>query len=298
MALTGYPGIFYAAKYYQKNTKEITNFSKKVVPDLSSLRILLIDTVVVKPDTNEYIANKLIKPLSTSAVQKPIDIITPILSLPEHAGAILSFRDYLGPCKLEEIEITYNQQDNTTTTKKNITFALGQSRDVWECILDADALRRKKVVVLATTSSAGITGGDEAGCLKVGSHGFPFPQTTVSIVDPETLLLCPPDTIGEIWVDGPSLADGFWGIPGLTEVMYHARPTLITSENMYPEVLDQQFVRTGLLGTMIGGRVVVLGTFEERIRQQRLGQEFGFEEVHIASDVLNTISKKTRVDSW
>lgn len=298
MALTGYPGLFYAAKYYQKNTKEVLTFSKKVEPDLSSLRILFVDSILVKPDTNEYIANKLIQPLCKSMLQKPTEIITPILSLPEHAGAILCFRDYLGPNKLEEIEITYNQQDNTTTTKKNITFAPGKSRDVWECILDADALRRKKIVVLATTKSDGITGGDEAGCLKVGSHGFPFPLSTVAIVDPETLLLCPPDTIGEIWVDGPSLADGFWGIPGLTDVVYHARPVLVPAENMYPEVLDQQFVRTGLLGTTIGGRVVVLGTFEERIRQQRLGLEFGTDEVHIGSDVLNTITKKTRIDSW
>ena len=132
----GYPGIFYAAKYYQKNSREVINYSKKTVPDLSSLRILFIDTIVVKPDTNEYIANKLLKPLGKIMLQEPIEVVTPILSLPEHAGAIISFRDYLGPGKLEEFEQSYNQQDNTTTTKKKVVFASGRSREVWECILD------------------------------------------------------------------------------------------------------------------------------------------------------------------
>ncbi|KAL7318900.1 hypothetical protein PS15m_002085 [Mucor circinelloides] len=297
IALGGYPGVFYAAKYYQKNAREVLTYSKKTVPDLSSLRILFIDTIVVKPDTNEYIANKLLKPLGKTMLQEPIEVVTPILSLPEHAGAILSFRDYLGPGKLEEFEQSYNEQDNTTTTKKKVMFASGRSREVWECILDADALRRNKVVVLATTTSTGITGGDEGGCLKVGSHGFPFPNATVAIVDPETSLLCPSDTIGEVWIDAPSLADGFWGIPALTDAMYHARPILVPADTLYPETYDQQFIRTGLLGTMIGGRLVVLGAYEDRVRQQRLGKELGVEETHISTDVVSTIAKKSRVDS-
>lgn len=290
--------MFYAAKYYQKNSREVINYSKKTLPDLSALRILFIDTVVVKPDTNEYIANKLLKPLGKTMLQQPIEVVTPILSLPEHAGAIVSFRDFLGPGKLEEFEQSYNQQDNTTTTRKKVMFASGRSREVWECILDADALRRNKVVVLATSTSAGITGGDETGCLKIGSHGFPFPNSTIAIVDPETLLLCPSDTIGEVWMDAPSLADGFWGIPVLTDAVYHASPILVPAETLRFETCSHQFVRTGLLGTMIGGRLVVLGAYEDRVRQQRLGSDLGTEETHISTDVINTIAKKSRVDSW
>jgi hypothetical protein len=273
------------------------NYSKKTVPDLSSLRILFIDTLVVKPDTNEYIADKLLKPLGKTMAQSPIDVVTPILSLPEHGGTIISFRDYLGPGILEEFEQSYNQQDNTTTTKKRTMFAQGKSRDVWECILDADALRRKKVVVFATTST-GTIHGDESGCLRVGSHGFPFPESVIAIVDPETALLCPSDTIGEVWINAPSLADGFWSIPTLTEAVYHAIPVIVPSETMNPEMYDRQFLRTGLLGTMIGGRLIVLGAYEDRIRQQRLGSELGEEDVHVGSDVINTITKKSRIDSW
>ncbi|RCH83734.1 hypothetical protein CU098_000095, partial [Rhizopus stolonifer] len=123
IALAGYPGAFYATKYYQKNTKEVLNYSKKSTPDLSALRLLFIDTILVKPDVNEFIANKLLKPLIKRMVYKPIDIITPILSLPEHGGVIVSFRDFLGPGKLEEFEQSYDQQDNITTTRKKTVFA-------------------------------------------------------------------------------------------------------------------------------------------------------------------------------
>lgn len=231
-------------------------------------------------------------------MQSSGEVVTPIVSLPEHAGSILSFRDYLGPGKLEEFEQSYNQEDNITTTKKRTMFASGRSRDAWECYLDADALRRKKVVVLATSVSSEDISVDEPGSLKVGSHGFPFPNSTVVIVDPETTLLCPSDTIGEIWVDAPSLPDGFWGIPALTDAIYHASPVLVPSETLQPEVYDQQFVRTGLVGTMIGGRVIVLGSYEDCIRQQRLGNELGVEEMHFNTDITNTLTKKTRIDSW
>lgn len=240
------------------------------------------------------------KPLGSAMVQSPTEVVTPIISLSEHAGSILSFRDYLGPGKLEEFEQSYNQEDNTTTTKKKTMFASGRSRDVWECTLDADALRKKKVVVLATSTSSPNESSllEEPGCLRVGSHGFPFPNSTIAIVDPETTLLCPSDTIGEIWVDSPSLPDGFWGIPALTDAIYHASPVLVPSETLYPEAYSQQFVRTGLMGTMIGGRLVVLGSYEDCVRQQRLGSELGTDETHFNTDIINTLTKKTRVDSW
>lgn len=232
-------------------------------------------------------------------LQSPIEVVTPIVSLPEHAGSIVCFRDYLGPAKLEEYEQIYNQQDDTITTDKKTTFALGESRDVWECTLDADALRNKKVVVLAAgTASMNDNMSDEPGRIRVGSYGFPFPHATIAIVDPESTLLCPSDTVGEIWMDGPSLPDGFWGIPGLTEAIYHATPVLVPSETLQPEAYDKQFVRTGLLGAMIGGRLIVLGSYEDCIRQQRLDNELGVEETHMSTDVLNTLTKKCRIDSW
>ncbi|ORE02022.1 acetyl-CoA synthetase-like protein [Rhizopus microsporus var. microsporus] len=292
IGLANYPGIYYTAKYYQRNPKEVSNYSKKVTPDLSSLRILFIDSLVVKPDMNTFIADHLLAPLGQKLLQSPIEVVTPIASLPEHAGMIVGFRDYLGPSKLEE----YEQEQGT----KRTIFASGKSRDVWECVLDANELRRKKVVVLATAESAAIyreEEKDEPGYVKVGSHGFPFPTSSVAIVDPETNLLCPSDTVGEIWMDMLSPPEGFWGIPALNDLVYRASPMIVPPETLYPENLHQQFVRTGLLGTIIGGRLIVLGPYEECIRQQRLDEQLGAEEIHMISDLLSTISKRCKLEA-
>ncbi|KAI8878539.1 acetyl-CoA synthetase-like protein [Backusella circina FSU 941] len=281
IALASYPGAYFAATYYQKNTKQVTTFSKKVPPNLSSLRLLLIDALIVQPEVNAYIASKLIRPLSTKSESEALDVITPLASLPEHGGMILGFRDYLNPRKQDD------------------AFSLGASRDIWECTLDAEALRMKKVVVLSSRlNEVGIQ--NEPGTLRVSSHGHPFPNSTVAIVDPDTALFCPPETVGEIWVDAPSVPDGFWGIPSLTDAIYHANPTLIHSEMLLPEKYGRQFVRTGVLGTMIGGRLVILGTYEDCVRQQQLageGEGLNRQEIHIGSDIVNTVARKANVDA-
>lgn len=283
IGLAHYPGMYSITKQYQKNTKEVQNFSKKVVPNLSSLRLLLIDTLIVRPEIHAFIATHLLTPLIKNLAQSPAEIITPIASLPEHAGMMVSFRDYLGPGLLEEYE--------TAEGLKKV-FASGRSREVWECTLDAHALRRGKVVVLSTGEC------EEEGGYRVGSHGFPFPTSSVAIVDPETTLLCPPDRLGEVWIDMPALPDGFWGIPALTEAVYRASPKVVPTETLFPENIKGSFVRTGLLGTLIGGRLVLFGPYEECIRQQQLNEPLGIEEIHFGSDLVSTLSKRCQLDAW
>jgi hypothetical protein len=279
MALASYPGAYFAATYYQKNTKQVTTFSKKVQPNLSSLRLLLIDALLVQPEVNEYIATKLIKPLSTKSEGEALDVVTPIASLPEHGGMILGFRDFIDPRMQHDI------------------LSPGASRDIWECTLDAEALRMKKVVVLSSRlNEVGVQ--NEPGTLRVSSHGHPFPYSSVAIVDPNTSLFCPPETVGEIWVDAPSVPDGFWGIPSLTDVIYRANPTIIHSDMLSPETYGRQFIRTGLLGTMIGGRLVILGKFEDCVRQQRSAESSSVQEIYIGSDIINTVARKASVEAW
>lgn len=144
-------------------------------------------------------------------------------------------------------------------------------------------------------------------CLKVRWNDPSFwffsyspnrPKVNVAIVDPETCILCPPDAIGEIWLDAPSISGGFWALPKHTEAIFHARPIVIPTETLRPEIYNQEFLRTGLVGTLIGGRLVIFGSYEDRIRQQRLGESFGIEEVHFADHLLATIQKHARIEQW
>ncbi len=81
------------------------------------------------------------------------------------------------------------------------------------------------------------------------------PDLTVAIVDPETLVPCASDRVGEIWVSGPSVARGYWRKPAETEQTFGAR--LATGEG--------PFLRTGDLGFLDRGQLIVTGRLKDLI---------------------------------
>jgi amino acid adenylation domain-containing protein len=95
----------------------------------------------------------------------------------------------------------------------------------------------------------------EAGAGKaLTACGVSKPGHVVLIVDPET---CEPKTagqIGEIWFDGPSKAQGYWGKPESAEV-FQAR--IAGQEGSY--------LRTGDLGFMLDGQLYVTGRRKDLI---------------------------------
>lgn len=85
--------------------------------------------------------------------------------------------------------------------------------------------------------------------------GSPLLDQRVAIVDPETNAVCPPDIPGEIWVTGPSVAQGYWRRPELSAATFAAR----TADG------DGPFLRTGDLGFMHGGELFVTGRIKDLI---------------------------------
>jgi hypothetical protein len=67
---------------------------------------------------------------------------------------------------------------------------------------------------------------------------------------------------------------------------------------LYPEPYDQEFLRTGLLGAVIGGRIVVFGLYEDRVRQQKLGADIGVDEIYFSADLVKTVMKRVTVENW
>lgn len=78
----------------------------------------------------------------------------------------------------------------------------------------------------------------------------------IRIVDPETMLLCLPDQIGEIWVSGPSVAGGYWNKPLETAYTFEAR---ISGSGEGP------FLRTGDLGFQLEGELYITGRLKNLI---------------------------------
>jgi acyl-CoA synthetase (AMP-forming)/AMP-acid ligase II/alkylation response protein AidB-like acyl-CoA dehydrogenase/acyl carrier protein len=100
------------------------------------------------------------------------------------------------------------------------------------CRLDGASLEKDRVVD-ATAQSKSIR--TVVGCGRLVC------ETQVAIVDPETLVRCAPDRVGEIWVSDPSVAQGYWQRQEDTERTFHAY-TADTHEG--------PFLRTGDLGFM------------------------------------------------
>jgi acyl-CoA synthetase (AMP-forming)/AMP-acid ligase II len=77
---------------------------------------------------------------------------------------------------------------------------------------------------------------------------------TIAIVDPKSLLSCPDGSVGEIWVQGPSVARGYWNRPELTRATFQAR---LAGTGAGP------FLRTGDLGFVREGELFITGRLKD-----------------------------------
>ena len=78
----------------------------------------------------------------------------------------------------------------------------------------------------------------------------------IAIVDPQTCKEVGDEQVGEVWVKGPSIAQGYWNRAEESENTFAARTA---DTNHGP------FLRTGDLGFLIGGRLVVTGRVKDVI---------------------------------
>ena len=86
--------------------------------------------------------------------------------------------------------------------------------------------------------------------------GHAMPDTKIVIVHPESLTACAPDEVGEIWVSGPSVTQGYWNRPEETELTFHA---------YLADTGEGPFLRTGDLGFMKDGELFVTGRLKDLI---------------------------------
>ena len=93
-------------------------------------------------------------------------------------------------------------------------------------------------------------GDDDEPRALVSSGQVPRDDHAVRIVDPESRRVLADGRVGEIWVTGPSVADGYWQRPDLTGNLFGA--TLSDDDG-------REYLRTGDLGFQLGNELVVTG---------------------------------------
>lgn len=96
---------------------------------------------------------------------------------------------------------------------------------------------------------------DEGTQILVGC-GHPLEGQKVVIVDPESSSVCLPGQVGEIWVSGPSVAQGYWDRVEETEQTFRAH---LSDRGEGP------FLRTGDLGFVADGRLYITGRLKDLI---------------------------------
>ncbi|EHY54763.1 hypothetical protein HRR83_004108 [Exophiala dermatitidis] len=287
LLVADYPGLKRAVYNYQTDPMTTRNFKRNFEPNFSSVKLCMIDTLTVDVEFHELLADRWLKPLRNPRAR---EIVAPMLCLPEHGGMIISMRDWLGGeermgCSLTH-EMDHDQQveekkeDESSAPRTGFGSSLigggsakpqskeRSTEDLGEVLLDKEALKTNDIVVLAMGSEARAKASSFPNAVRCGAFGYPIPDATLAIVDPESGLLCSPSSIGEIWVDSPSLSGGFWALPRHTETIFHARPYCFREGDPTPTAIDPEFLRTGLLGCIIEGKVYVLGLYEDRLRQR------------------------------
>jgi acyl transferase domain-containing protein/acyl-CoA synthetase (AMP-forming)/AMP-acid ligase II/acyl carrier protein len=112
--------------------------------------------------------------------------------------------------------------------------------------LETTALEQNQVVY--TTAEDG--GKAIVGC---GSESI---DQKVLVVNPESFIPCPDGQVGEVWVQGPSVAQGYWNRPEQTNNSFHG---YLADSKTGP------FLRTGDLGFLQDGELFITGRLKDLI---------------------------------
>ena len=88
------------------------------------------------------------------------------------------------------------------------------------------------------------------------SCGSSLVDQKIAIANPETMVSCNPGEVGEIWVSGSSIAQGYWEQPEITENTFNA---YLQDTNEGP------FLRTGDLGFIEEGELFFTGRLKDMI---------------------------------
>jgi acyl transferase domain-containing protein/acyl-CoA synthetase (AMP-forming)/AMP-acid ligase II/acyl carrier protein len=126
--------------------------------------------------------------------------------------------------------VAVRSQDNPTFLQVDVE-ALQQNRVVTEILPDRDT---QTLVSCGQTQSA----------------------TEIQIVHPEQLICCMPDEIGEIWVRGGIVTQGYWNRPKATVETFEA---YLLEKDEFP------FLRTGDLGFLHDGELYITGRIKDLV---------------------------------
>ena len=136
----------------------------------------------------------------------------------------------------------YGMAEATLMVSGSVKSALVSNLSLQKC-----ALERNHVIDVVANEDNSTT---LVGCGQV------VPQQQIVIANLETLTCCDPDEVGEIWVSGPSIGQGYWKRPEETEQIFHA---------YLQDTKEGPFLRTGDLGFLHNDELFITGRAKDLI---------------------------------
>jgi len=160
------------------------------------------------------------------------------------AATLEKFADTFAPCGFRRTSIfpCYGLAEATL-----IVSGGPRGRPITTLPLQAEALARNQVREAAP---------DDAAARRLVGCGESLATQRIVIADLETGCRCPDDKVGEIWVQGPSVACGYYEQPETTATVFGGRLT---------DTGEGPFLRTGDLGFVRAGQLFVTGRLKDLI---------------------------------
>lgn len=240
LLLADFLGLKRVTYDYQKAPNATRYYLKTQRVDFSTIKWVLINALTVDGEFIEVLTERYLKPLGC---QQARSAINPMLTLSEYGGMAISTRDWLGGAENLGLEPNLKFNDELSSV-----------------IIDKEALSRNKVRIIETNPVEAEEPSSDT--LRVDAFGYPLPDATLAVVNPELSTLVLKGELGEIWIDSPCLSGGFYGLKKESKLIFHAKCRDADG------TLEQDFLRTGLLGFTFNGKVYILGLYEDRIRQR------------------------------
>ncbi|MCM0591135.1 MAG: AMP-binding protein [Gloeotrichia echinulata DEX184] len=124
--------------------------------------------------------------------------------------------------------------------------AVSRNQSIQVCQVDKEALSRNQILFTEEVENSQL----------LVSCGQTEIETEIAIVNPHTCERCQPYEVGEIWVKGKSVAQGYWQRPEATEHTFKA---------VIADTLESPYLRTGDLGFLHQGQLYVTGRLKDMI---------------------------------
>ena len=120
------------------------------------------------------------------------------------------------------------------------------------------------------TGTVQVVGDEQTGARRLVGSGRELDGQDVLIVDPQSHEPLPPGRVGEIWVSGPSVAQGYWNRPEVTQATFGGMLAQPDPAEPAQEVSRWRpnpgpYMRTGDLGFFENGELFVTGRLKDLI---------------------------------